>query len=145
MRVKIKKMFGVAAIALIMVMGALAPAGAAAAPPGASVVSTSATEGTMSSKSSEATRAKGEGNAAVAENQAAADDQAAVFAATCYNAWVSGRNFYMTCTSDAAGYRVYVDCSNGYRYYFNTLYFGTWNHVLTCPFGTYAVWGGWWL
>ncbi|MBB6472872.1 hypothetical protein [Sphaerisporangium rubeum] len=142
---KIKTMLGVAATALIMVVGALTPADAAAAPPGARVTSTSATEGTMTSTSSEATRTKGEGRSALASNQTAESDRAAVFAATCYNAYVAGRNFYMTCTSDAYGYRVYVDCSNGFRYYFGTLYFGTWNHVLTCPVGTYAVWGGWWL
>lgn len=60
--------------------------------------------------------------------------------ANCWNGWTSGRNFYMTCSGN--GYRVYVDCSNGYRYTFGTYYYGTWNHTLTCPSGTYAIWGG---
>ncbi|MFG2333150.1 hypothetical protein ACGFMM_26485 [Streptomyces sp. NPDC048604] len=59
--------------------------------------------------------------------------------ANCWNGRTSGRNFYMTCSG--SGYRVYVDCSNG-RYTFGTYYYGTWNHTLTCPSGTYAIWGG---
>jgi len=60
--------------------------------------------------------------------------------ANCYNGYVSGASFYMTCTGN--GYRVYVDCSNAVRYIFSTYYYGTWNHILTCPSGTYAIWGG---
>ncbi len=59
----------------------------------------------------------------------------------CWNGRVSGRDFFMTCSGN--GYKVYVDCTNG-RYKFNTLFYGTWNHRLTCPVGTSAVWGGSW-
>ncbi|WP_418959876.1 hypothetical protein [Streptomyces tritici] len=60
--------------------------------------------------------------------------------ANCWNGRTSGRYFYMTCSGN--GYRVYVDCSNGYRYTFGTYYYGTWNHTLSCPYGTNAIWGG---
>ncbi|WP_030542072.1 hypothetical protein [Streptomyces albus] len=60
--------------------------------------------------------------------------------ANCWNGSTSGRNFYMTCSGN--GYRVYVDCSNGVRYIFSTYYYGSWNHTLTCPSGTSAIWGG---
>lgn len=61
--------------------------------------------------------------------------------ARCWNGRKSGRDFYMTCSGN--GYKVYVDCTNG-RWYFHTVYSGTWNHRLTCPVGTSAVWGGSW-
>ncbi|MEU8529868.1 MULTISPECIES: hypothetical protein [Streptomyces] len=60
--------------------------------------------------------------------------------ASCWNGSTSGRYMYMTCSGN--GYRVYIDCSNGYRYTFPTYYYGTFNHTMWCPSGTYAIWGG---
>ncbi|MFC6086254.1 hypothetical protein [Sphaerisporangium aureirubrum] len=144
---KIRTMLGVAATAVVVAIGVLPPAGAsatagtAAAPtaPGATVVSVSATDGTTTAVSRHRTRSKSEGSGALAGSEVAAR------AATCYDGFVSGPDFYVTCTGDAEGYRLYIDCSDGFRYYFDPLYVGTWEHVLTCPAGTLAVWGGWWL
>jgi hypothetical protein len=60
--------------------------------------------------------------------------------ASCWNGYTSGQYMYMTCSGN--GYRVYIDCSNGYRYIFPTYYYGTFNHTMWCPSGTYAIWGG---
>ncbi|MFH8290304.1 hypothetical protein [Streptomyces sp. NPDC018059] len=62
--------------------------------------------------------------------------------ARCWNGRASGRDFFMTCSG--TGNKVYLDCTNGGRYKFGTVFYGTWNHRLTCPVGTSAVWGGSW-
>lgn len=58
----------------------------------------------------------------------------------CWNGRTSGRSFYETCSGRR--YRPYVDCSNHYRYYSRIVFSGTWNHKLTCPPRTRAIWGG---
>ncbi|MEO3813934.1 hypothetical protein ABGB17_33470 [Sphaerisporangium sp. B11E5] len=138
-------MVGTAATALVMTFGVLPVAGASAtsgstAAPGASVVSTSDSGSVKTAVSTKQTRSRSGGSAAVASGQTTP------FAGTCYNGYTSGASMYMTCTSDAAGYRVYLDCNNGYRYYFTSpIYYGTWNHTMTCPAPYLAVWGGaWW-
>ncbi|MEV0618619.1 hypothetical protein AB0I81_35210 [Nonomuraea sp. NPDC050404] len=129
---------GIFAMAFVLAPTGTASATVTKADPGASVVSKSETEGTRTHNDAVASKTKS------SDRSAAAAGQVVPFAASCYNGWTSGRNFYMTCTSDSTGYRVYVDCSNGVRYRFTgTRYYGTWNHTLTCPVGTNAVWGGW--
>lgn len=135
-------MLGVAATTLIMAFGVLPMAGASAASgsaaePGASVSSTSTSGSVKTAVSSKQTRLKSVGKSATASGETT------TFAGVCYNGFTSGASMYMTCTSDAAGYRVFLDCSNGLRYYFPTLYIGTWNHVMTCPAPYAAIWGGW--
>ncbi|MFI6519849.1 hypothetical protein ACIBF1_30115 [Spirillospora sp. NPDC050679] len=61
--------------------------------------------------------------------------------ARCWNGRASGRDFYMTCSGN--GFKVYLDCTSG-RYKFAAVFYGTWNHRLTCPVGTSAIWGGSW-
>ncbi|MFI6206969.1 hypothetical protein ACIBAI_11245 [Streptomyces sp. NPDC051041] len=124
---------GASAALALGAAGALAPAAEAASQSGSPTAVFKATD-------RDATVAGAAGRADGTAALAAGTKADVGIQATCWNARTSGRYFYMTCNGQ--GYRVYVDCSNGYRYISSTLYYGTWNHTLACPSGTNAIWGG---
>ncbi|MFD5101660.1 hypothetical protein [Streptomyces albidochromogenes] len=133
----IRKNLGLVGAGAMLMLGAgvgIAPAASAASTGDGQAVSTSqSSKGQVKSGVGTKSLSKAGGAAAASEGDVSIN-------ANCWNGSRSGRNFYMTCSGN--GYRVYVDCSNGYRYTFGTYYYGTWNHTLTCPVGTNAVWGG---
>ncbi|RDG39589.1 hypothetical protein [Streptomyces corynorhini] len=135
-KMKIRRTLGLVGAGAMLTLGGgvfLAPA-ASAAPTDGQVASSRAEQGqTVKAEVAGKSLGKAAGSAAVSKG-------ANAIQASCWNGSASGRNFYMTCSGN--GYRVYVDCSNGLRYTFGTYYYGTWNHTLTCPAGTSAVWGG---
>jgi hypothetical protein len=135
-KVKINRSLATLGASTALVFGAiagLAPAAQAATDSGSPAAVAKATDRGVT-----ATKAAGESAAGAAVKGDVKSAKGIL--ANCYNGRVSGRNFYMTCSGN--GYKVYVDCSDGYRYTFPTVYYGTWNHTLTCPVGTYALWGG---
>ncbi|MGW1176030.1 hypothetical protein ACWD4P_20220 [Kitasatospora sp. NPDC002543] len=58
---------------------------------------------------------------------------------SCGNYGFDGPWFYETCSGSS--YRVFVDCSDGYRYISTSYYSGTHSFALKCPAGN-AVGGG---
>ncbi|GAA0442464.1 hypothetical protein ACFQ2B_35380 [Streptomyces stramineus] len=127
--------FGAAALLILGTFSGLESPAAAAGPDDAVSQSTSQDDGRTDTGSATAAPM------APADNAEQASSSSERGLARCWNGRVSGRDFYMTCSGN--GYKVYLDCTNG-RYKFNTVFYGTWNHRLTCPVGTSAVWGGSW-
>ncbi|MEU2513702.1 hypothetical protein [Streptomyces syringium] len=128
--------FGAAALMAFGALGGLASAAEAESAPGEAVSQSTSVDDGRTDTSSAAVSPPAD-----TDNTERAGSGSERGLGRCWNGRVSGRDFYMTCSGN--GYKVYVDCTNG-RYKFNTLFYGTWNHRLTCPVGTSAVWGGSW-
>lgn len=116
--------------------GATAPAASASAP-AAVADSQVAASAHYAAKDTRTGRTK-HGHAA-REGRAGKSAPAKAASLRCWNPYLSGRTFAVSCSGRA--YRVFVDCSNRVRYVTPALS-GSKRVTMTCPGGTRAVRGG---